>query len=83
MRASSPLYHTHARARAQAKKNYDTLKTSLRHFVASEPAVPAFAAIFSVALNEATTCEMEEASEEAEKESRRESKKKGEAEVVA
>ena len=66
----------------KAKKNYETLKTGLRHFLASEPAASAYVSFFTLPLNEATACEMEDSVEEAEKAVRKEAAAK-EAEVVA
>ncbi len=60
----------------KAKKNYETLKTGLRHFLASEPAASAFQSIFTLPLNEATACEMEDSLEEADKASRKEAASK-------
>jgi hypothetical protein len=56
----------------KAKKNYETIKTGIRHFLATEPATSSFASAFSMALNEATACEMEDTLEEAEKAARKE-----------
>lgn len=56
----------------KAKKNYEALKTGIRHFLTTEPAASAFASAFALALNEATACEMEDSVEEAEKLSRKE-----------
>ena len=66
----------------KAKKNYESLKTGLRHFLANEPAVPGLATAFTAALNEATSCEMEDGAEEADKLARREERKAEEAKTV-
>lgn len=67
----------------KAKKNYETLKTGLRHFLASEAQAPGFAATFTLALNEATACEMEDSLEEADKTAKREERKAEEAKAAA
>lgn len=67
----------------KAKKNYEAMKTGLRHFLASEPVIPGLASAFTLALNEATACEMEDSVEEAEKATRKAERAEDEAKRAA
>jgi hypothetical protein len=59
----------------KAKKNYESLKTGLRHFLANEHSVPGLATAFTAVLNEATACEMEESTDDQDRLARREERK--------